>query len=330
MNKPLFTLMVLGLMLVPIGSIFLAEGIDVLPPIAGRRIVDSQRFVDVLKEENVVAWLHGHIHSEHSMQGTQVEKWGTKFIDDGSINENPESLLLLFENGEKRVEVKSRDHSKSEWNELDKFSFYLDRPFRWSGEGENLKVWVWSDSQPTNEDQWKRLEKVIEDTDENIKPHISLVLGDLVDHGAEEEFKKIRGYLDNSEIPLENFYELAGNHEFGPYFTGNLSNYQRYIENDLRYNHRIGNVLFVFIGDEKPGSPGNISDETFEWWRNVVESNQENYNIITLAHHPLAETTRGAYGKSSVMELWFAEVPFLVYLLITFILISPLIAYEVS
>lgn len=330
MNRLIFTLAVLGLMLVPIGSIFLAEGVDVLHPIAGGWIIDSRRFVEVLGEENVVAWLNGHIHSEHSMQGSQVEKWGTKFIDDGSINENPESLLLSFENGERIVEVKSRDHSKSQWNELDKFSFYLEYPFRCKGRNENIKVWVWSDSQPVTGDEWKRLEKAIEDSDENMRPDISLVLGDLVDHGAVEEFKKAKEYLDNSDLSLENFYELAGNHEFGPYFTGDHSNYRRHIENDLRYKLRIGNVLFVFISDERPGSPGDISDETFEWWKNVVKSNQENYNIITLAHHPLGETTRGTHERSSVMGLWFAEVPFLVYLVITVILISPIIAFEVS
>ncbi len=329
-KKPIFTLMILSLMLLPIGSIMLAGESNILPPLSTGAIVDSERFTNVLKEENVDAWIYGHIHSEHSMEKVQVEKWGTKFIEDGSINEKPESLLLIFEKGEEFVKVKSRDHSEGEWNNLDKFSFRLKYPFTWDKGKENLRVWVWSDSQPTNERDWERLESAIEDADENIRPDISLVPGDLVDHGAEEEFRKIKKYLDNSELPLENFFETAGNHEFEPYFTGDHSNYQKYIENDLIYNMNIGNLLFIFMRDERPGTPGNIGDETFQWWEGLVKNNQENFNIITLSHHPPAKTTRGSYGKASVLDLWNAEISFLVYFLIVVIALSPAIAYEVS
>jgi len=69
-----------------------------------------------------------------------------------------------------------------------------------------------------------------------------------------------------------------------------------------RYSFVAGNVLVLMIGDRNDGGPpkgrgevggypaGAITRETFEWWRTMVEANQDRI-IITCAHHMLRDTT---------------------------------------
>ncbi len=257
-------------------------------------VVDGDRFIEVIKEENMSAWIHGHVHTDHALSDTAVERWGTKFIDDGSIfeEEEVESLLFIFENGSENVTVKSRDHLAREWNGLEnKFSFKLDYPFQWNSE--KLRVWVYSDTQPLTDDDWKNLKLAVDDTNANMGDlDMAIMPGDVVDHGSTEDYKKYRNYIENSKIPWENFYHLAGNHDFNPMLHGDLNNYQDIIDNKLRYTLCRGNILFVFMSDNRPGVPGEIYDGTFHWWENLVETHQDN-NVITVVHHSLKGTTRG-------------------------------------
>lgn len=330
MRRLFFTLLVFGLTLGAFSSIFLVWGAGLLPPISGG-IIESQRFSSVMKNENTVAWFNGHIHSEHHLEGTRVDKWGTVFIDDGSITDKPESLFLIFENGSEKVIVKSRNHEEGKWNNLEnKLSFYLNHPFElpanWNKD--NLIIWMWSDSQPVEEKDWKNLEKVIEDVDnQKMQPDMALVLGDIVDHGAIEDYKKMRNYLDNSKLPIENFYELAGNHDFGPYFTGTHKNYQQKLENDLKYTVKRGNVLFILMSDEHQGATGFLSDNTFNWWKDIVKDKQKNNNIITLTHQPIQGTTRGS--EASILSFLKSNL-FVVLPIIIPLGMSIIIAYESS
>ena len=69
-----------------------------------------------------------------------------------------------------------------------------------------------------------------------------------------------------------------------------------------RYSFEAGNVLFLMIGDRNDGGPpkgrgaiggypaGAITRDTFEWWREKVESTQDKI-IVTCAHHMLRDTT---------------------------------------
>jgi hypothetical protein len=75
------------------------------------------------------------------------------------------------------------------------------------------------------------------------------------------------------------------------------------IEGDWeRYSFVAGNILFLMIGDRNDGGPpkgraehggwpaGAITRDTFEWWRRMVEANQDRI-IVTCAHHVLRDTT---------------------------------------
>jgi len=69
-----------------------------------------------------------------------------------------------------------------------------------------------------------------------------------------------------------------------------------------RYSFRVGNLLFLMMGDRNDGGPpvgrgerggypaGAVTGETFEWWRRMVEANQDSI-IISAHHHMLKETT---------------------------------------
>ncbi len=69
-----------------------------------------------------------------------------------------------------------------------------------------------------------------------------------------------------------------------------------------RYSFQTGNVLFLLMGDRNDGGPpvgrgekggypaGAVTQETFEWWVRMVESNQDKI-IVSVHHHMLKETT---------------------------------------
>ena len=69
-----------------------------------------------------------------------------------------------------------------------------------------------------------------------------------------------------------------------------------------RYSFVAGNILFLMLSDRNDGGPpkgraevggwpaGAITRETFEWWKRMVEANQDRI-IITCAHHVLRDTT---------------------------------------
>jgi predicted phosphodiesterase len=72
-----------------------------------------------------------------------------------------------------------------------------------------------------------------------------------------------------------------------------------------RYSFRIGNILFLMMGDRNDGGPpigraekggypaGAVTGETFEWWKEMVDGHADG---ITLSahHHMLKETTVGS------------------------------------
>ncbi len=123
----------------------------------------------------------------------------------------------------------------------------------------------------------------------------------------------------------EDIYELLGNHDAsGPdeptqwwfkkwvdplgentRFSGVDRTRRRYpIEGTWdRYSFRVGNLLFLMMGDRNDGGPpigrakteggypsGAVTGETFEWWKRQVEANRDAV-IVSAHHHMLKETT---------------------------------------
>lgn len=69
-----------------------------------------------------------------------------------------------------------------------------------------------------------------------------------------------------------------------------------------RYSFRVGNLLFLMMGDRNDGGPpvgrgtrggypaGAVTGETFQWWRQMVTNNPDAI-ILSAHHHMLKETT---------------------------------------
>ncbi len=69
-----------------------------------------------------------------------------------------------------------------------------------------------------------------------------------------------------------------------------------------RYSFQVGNILFLMMSDRNDGGPpigrgeyggypaGAVTGDTFEWWKQMVENNQDKI-IVSAHHHMLKETT---------------------------------------
>ncbi|MCC7483641.1 MAG: metallophosphoesterase [Burkholderiales bacterium] len=78
-----------------------------------------------------------------------------------------------------------------------------------------------------------------------------------------------------------------------------------------RYHFTAGNILFLMIGDRNDGGPpkgrgerggypaGAITRETWEWWREQVEANEERI-VVTCMHHVLRDTTTASGRNEGV------------------------------
>ena len=167
---------------------------------------------------------------------------------------------------------------------------------------------------------------------------IMLHLGDLMGeqgtpqdrHGEEV----LRQFGASEAHTREHFYNLLGNHDAsGPneptqwWFkkwidpTGRNSAISG-VHNDRRpypvagswerYTVAVGNMLILMMGDRNDGGPpagradrggypaGKITRETFEWWKQAVEGNQDKI-LVTCHHHMLRDTTV-ASGRSEGVE----------------------------
>ncbi len=88
-----------------------------------------------------------------------------------------------------------------------------------------------------------------------------------------------------------------------------------------RYSFQVGNILFLMMGDRNDGGPpagrsdngrgypaGKVTRETFEWWVDMVEQNQDNI-IVTCHHHMLKNTTVASGDWEGVKGKYHGNIP---------------------
>ena len=146
----------------------------------------------------------------------------------------------------------------------------------------------------------------------------------------------------STKHPREFIYNIAGNHDgSGP---GEKTQwwFRKYIDptgenpassgvdnarrpypvegNWERYAFRVGNILFLMMGDRNDGGPpvgrgerggypaGAVSLETFQWWKQMVEENQDKI-IITAHHHVLKDTTVASSPGEGIQIAGWPEGP---------------------
>lgn len=142
-------------------------------------------------------------------------------------------------------------------------------------------IWAYSDIQPRSMKERAQYEYAINDISLNFnKIDMALFAGDIVQHSDFRE--TYQWFLDTrKQAPVKEWHEIAGNHDWR-----SIDLYSQYINTSLHYSVVKGNLLILMISNESPGRQTYISDETFEWWKNLVISNQ-NKIIITVTHGTL-------------------------------------------
>src|SRR3990172_1682504 len=152
----------------------------------------------------------------------------------------------------------------------------------WDNLENTLKIWLLSDIQPKNQGQKQQFQKAINDINKNVSDiDFAIVAGDIVQQANEEDFDWYISTKPSSYI--KEWYEIAGNHDV-KWDNGVL--YKKKINEKFNYSFVKGNILFIFMSDELTSSETDISDETFNWWKELVINNQYKI-IVTITHAPL-------------------------------------------
>ena len=143
----------------------------------------------------------------------------------------------------------------------------------------------------------------------------------------EEGMEVIRQYSVLKKHKREQVYNILGNHDGSGEHEETQWGFQKWVdplgENTefsgvdaskrpfqvegtwYHYKFEVGNILFLLMGDRNDGGPpvgrgvkggypaGAVTQETFDWWVEQVESNQDKI-IVSIHHHMLKETTVAA------------------------------------
>ncbi|MFH0976691.1 MAG: metallophosphoesterase [Spirochaetota bacterium] len=154
-----------------------------------------------------------------------------------------------------------------------------------------LIIWAHSDIQPRNIKERIYYESAIADINSNFsKVDIALVAGDIVHwSNSDDDYK---WYLESKKkTSIKYWYEIAGNHDH----KSKTNNYEKYIRMPLHYSVKIGNIIIICLSDETKSAETNISDDAFNFWKDIVINNQDKI-IVTMTHGYLKQS--GLFGSS--------------------------------
>ena len=155
----------------------------------------------------------------------------------------------------------------------------------WFNSKDTLTVWALADIQPTSRGHEEAFEIAITDINDYV-PNIDLaiVAGDIVNQTDEETFDWYVQTRNNSYI--EEWYEIIGNHDLKT-DMGKL--FREKLREKVNYSVLRGNILFIFMSDSQRGKATEISDEVFNWWKDLVANNQDKIIVVT-THAPLEDS----------------------------------------
>ena len=166
-------------------------------------------------------------------------------------------------------------------------------------ESRMIRVWALADIQARNGSERISFTESITDVNNSI-PGIdfAIVAGDIVNRAESETFN---WYLkERNKSYIDKWYEIAGNHDLK---SDEGKMFSERIRKEMNYTVEHGNLLFIFISDEKGGKPTDITNETFEWWKETVKNNQDKI-IITVTHAPLegSEIPFSTYRDRQILD----------------------------
>ncbi|MEW6143857.1 MAG: metallophosphoesterase [Thermodesulfobacteriota bacterium] len=152
----------------------------------------------------------------------------------------------------------------------------------WYVPDETLTVWALSDTHIKYEGSTKPFRNAVADINENV-PDVDMAFnaGDVVHFPREVSYDL---YIEAREKSyIREWHEIIGNHD---YKTDKGQIFQAKLKEKPHYTVEKGNILFIFMSNEDRGKATVISDETFEWWKDLVINNQDKI-IVTVTHAPL-------------------------------------------
>ena len=145
-----------------------------------------------------------------------------------------------------------------------------------------IKVWALSDIQPRNRREKTHFLQAVDEVNRNVTDiDLAVVAGDLVKRPSRERYEWYLSVRGRSYV--ERWYEVAGNHDLK---SDGGALFRELVQPRMHYSFAVEDLLFIMISDEEPGAPTDISEETFEWWRRLVEENQDKI-IVVVTHAPL-------------------------------------------
>jgi len=146
----------------------------------------------------------------------------------------------------------------------------------------SFRIWVLSDIQPRNSGERDAFKNAVFDINLNVPGlDMAIVGGDIVDITEEEMYE---WYISTRELSyIKDWNEIAGNHDLKN-DLGKL--YREKVNKNFNYSVVRDNVLFIFMSDEVKSKATEISDETFNWWKDLVINNQDKI-IVVVTHAPL-------------------------------------------
>jgi len=157
-----------------------------------------------------------------------------------------------------------------------------------------------------NRKQRKEFEEAISDINKNVPGiDLAIVAGDMVDTADERDFDWYISEKPSSYI--KEWYEIAGNHDLK---LDRGEGYKRKIRKDFYYSFAKGNILFILMSDEERDKATEISDEAFEWWKDLVINNQDKITVV-VTHAPLEGSgiPFSTHEDRQIKDSWrFAEV----------------------
>ncbi|MFT5849871.1 MAG: hypothetical protein ACI9H6_000697, partial [Patiriisocius sp.] len=145
-----------------------------------------------------------------------------------------------------------------------------------------------------------------------LEKDMALVTGDIVDKGSDDDpsaasydFDDYIADLKTLDLPRHRVYHIAGNHDSSYDSPSDTSGGQGLTEYDEYFPRRNfhtlqGNILTIYMSDERRSTAGEISNQIFDWWEKLVHENQDKI-IITVTHHPLYDTTNHSSSTNSYL-----------------------------
>ncbi|MEV6428009.1 metallophosphoesterase [Nocardia sp. NPDC051463] len=131
------------------------------------------------------------------------------------------------------------------------------------------------------------------------KPDAILLTGDITDSGKPDQYAEARAAMVYSDIPV---YAIPGNHDDRAAFRTELLG-EPASTAPINHAHRVGELTVALLDSSIPGQArGRLSDETYDWLRDVLDTAPADAPVLLALHHPPAHLFSPVIDDISLTE----------------------------